>query len=35
LWKHVYYDGETDIVAEFIYSEYDEQFVWIILRKVS
>lgn len=35
LRKHIYCDSEIGILAEFIYSEHDGQFVWIILRKLS
>ncbi|ABR49998.1 peptidase M56, BlaR1 [Alkaliphilus metalliredigens QYMF] len=35
LMKHIYYDREMEVVAEFIYSNYDNQFVWITLRKIQ
>ena len=35
LRKHIYFDHEIGVVAEFIYSEYDGEFVWIVLRKID
>lgn len=35
LKKHIYYDSNADVVADFIYSDYDQQFVWITLRKMQ
>jgi hypothetical protein len=32
LLKHVYKDDVNGIVAEFIYSSYDGQFVWMTLE---
>lgn len=35
LRKHVYYDSAADVMAEFVYAEYDGAFVWIVLRKLG
>lgn len=34
LMKHIYKDNQIGVVAEFIYSDYDRQFVWITLRSI-
>lgn len=34
LLKHIYKDTPNGIVAEFVYSGYDGQFVWITLRNI-
>ncbi|OGO79333.1 MAG: hypothetical protein A2Y23_00920 [Clostridiales bacterium GWB2_37_7] len=34
LMKHIYKDSQIGVVAEFIYSDYDRQFVWITLRSI-
>lgn len=35
LRKYIYYDSKTDIVAEFIYSNYDGYIAWVTLWKVG
>jgi len=34
LKRHIYYDDEHGIVGEFIYNEFDGQFIWITLTKI-
>lgn len=35
LKQHVYFDNRNNIKAEFIYSDFDDSLVWIILSKIN